>query len=75
MFLVAATRRGFTPWPAGWWRAWPPWPGIGVFVPGVATGVEKFEGSSEVKMVAVEGERMYREVRTERRAGVKPVSD
>lgn len=36
---------------------WPDWPGMGVLVPGVATGVVKFEGNSDVKIVAVEGER------------------
>jgi hypothetical protein len=55
-FLVAATSSGLTPWPPGWCIGWPGWPGTGVFVPGVATGVVKLEGNSEVKMVAVDGE-------------------
>ena len=41
-------------------------------MPGVATGVEKFEGSSEVKIVAVEGDKMYRAFRTDIRLAVKP---
>lgn len=79
--VVAARRRGLTlgPWevcvgateeeerpgtPWGWWR--------GVLAP-VATGVERFEGSSEMKMVALEGEMRYLAVRVERRASLKPV--
>lgn len=54
---VAATSKGLTPWPAGWCMG-PGWPlGAGVFVPPVGMGVEKSEGSSEVKMVP-DGERM-----------------
>ena len=48
------------------------WPGIGVLVPPVGNGVEKFDGNSEVKIVAVEGERVYLVASVERRAGVKP---
>lgn len=51
------------PW-GGWWR--------GVLAP-VATGVERFEGSSEMNMVALEGEMRYLDVRVERRASLKPV--
>lgn len=40
-------------------------------MPPVGKGVEKAEGSSEVKMVPV-GERTYLCVRVERRACVKP---
>jgi len=47
---------------------------MGVFVPGVATGVVKFEGSSEVNMVAVDGDRIYLELRTDKRLEVKPES-
>lgn len=52
------------PWGWGWWR--------GVLAP-VATGVERFEGSSEMNMVALEGEMRYLAVRVERRASLKPV--
>lgn len=45
---------------------------MGVLVPGVATGVVKFDGNSEVKMVAVEGDRTYLVLRTESRLAVKP---
>ena len=48
------------------------WPGIGVLVPPVAIGVEMFDGSSEVKMVALEGERVYRCARVAIRPDVKP---
>lgn len=44
-------------------------------MPGVATGVVKFDGSSEVKMVAVDGERTYLELRTESRLEVNPATD
>jgi len=44
-------------------------------VPGVATGVVKFDGSSEVKMVAVDGERTYLELRTDNRLEVNPDVD
>ena len=39
----------------------------------VARGVEKLEGSSEVKIVAEEGEMRYFAVRVARRASLKPV--
>ena len=45
---------------------------MGVLVPPVGNGVEKLDGSSEVKIVAVEGERVYLAASVERRAGVKP---
>jgi hypothetical protein len=45
---------------------------MGVFVPGVATGVVKFEGSSDVKIVAVEGDKTYFELRADMRLGAKP---
>jgi hypothetical protein len=45
-----------------------------VLVPPVGKGVEKLEGSSEVKIVAVEGESMYLLARVERSAGVNPAS-
>ena len=38
----------------------------------VPTGVEIFEGSSEVKIVADEGEMMYFDCIVERRASLKP---
>lgn len=80
--VVAARRRGLTlaPWevcagateeeeerpiaPWGWWR--------GVLAP-VATGVVRFEGSSEMNMVALEGDMRYLAVMVERRASLKPV--
>ena len=71
MFLVAATRRGLTPCPPALGNEWP-CPGMGVLVPGVATGVVKFDGNSEVKMVAVDGDRTYLELRTDNRLDVKP---
>lgn len=43
-----------------------------MLVPPVGSGVEKLDGSSEVKMVAVEGERVYRAASVDRSAGVKP---
>ena len=49
--VVAATRSGFTPDEG-------PAPGIGVEAP-VGRGVEAEEGSSEVKMLAEEGEILY----------------
>ena len=55
--------------------AWVGWPGTGVLVPPVGNGVEKFDGSSDVKMVAVDGERVYLVERVERRAGVNPESE
>lgn len=45
---------------------------MGVLVPGVATGVVKLEGSSEVKMVAVEGDRTYLAFRVAKRELVNP---
>ena len=43
-----------------------------MLVPGVPIGVEKFEGSSDVKMVALEGDSVYLVDRVESNAGVKP---
>lgn len=79
--VVAARRRGLTlgPWEAcvgateeeerpdatwGWWR--------GVLAP-VAAGVVRLEGSSEMNIVALEGEMRYLAVSVERRASLKPV--
>lgn len=79
--VVAARRSGLTlgPWevcvgateeeerpvaPWGWWR--------GVFAP-VATGVVRLEGSSEMNIVALEGEMRYLAVRVERSASLKPM--
>jgi hypothetical protein len=45
-----------------------------VLVPPVGKGVEKLEGSSEVKIVAVEGESVYLLARVCRSAGVNPAS-
>lgn len=57
LLWVAATRRGFTPCAAGWYIG-PGCPdGAGVLVPPVGRGVEKVEGSSEVKIEA-DGESM-----------------
>jgi hypothetical protein len=50
---------------------WPP--GAGVFVPPVGKGVEKLDGSSEVKMVA-DGDRTNFCVRVLSKACVKPIS-
>lgn len=69
---VAATRRGFTPWAAGWWRGPGFWRWAGVFVPPVGRGVDICEGSSEVKIVPEEGERTYFCVMVARRAWGKP---
>lgn len=66
---VAATRRGLTPWPAAGY------PGViwlGVVVPPVETGVAKFEGISDVNMLA-EGERMNFCVMVPSRDCVKPI--
>ena len=41
-------------------------------MPPVGRGVERLDGSSEVKMVVLEGERMYLEEMVERTAGIKP---
>lgn len=49
--MVAATRSGFTPEEG-------PTPGIGVEAP-VGRGVEAEEGSSEVNILAEEGEILY----------------
>lgn len=38
----------------------------------VATGVVKFEGSSEVNIVALEGEMRYRELRVAMSASLNP---
>jgi hypothetical protein len=45
-----------------------------VLVPPVGNGVEKLDGSSEVKIVAVEGERVYLAARVDRSAGVNPAT-
>ena len=41
----------------------------------VAAGVEKLDGSSEVKIVALEGEMRYLVMRVVRRASLNPVGD
>lgn len=41
-------------------------------MPPVGIGVDKFDGSSDVKMVAVEGDRVYRWARTPSNPSVKP---
>lgn len=65
MCVVGATEEEESPVaPWGWCR--------GVLAP-VATGVERFEGSSEMNIVALEGEMRYLAVRVERRASLKPV--
>ena len=68
---VAATSSGFTPW------GMPLGVGVlkaaGVVVPPVAMGVERLEGSSEVKIVPEDGERMYFWEMVERRAWGKPL--
>ena len=66
--VVAARRSGFTPLPVGLGGC--EW-GFGVLAP-VGMGVEKVEGSSEVKMVAEDGEMIYLAARVERRASLKP---
>lgn len=43
-----------------------------MLVPGVATGVVKLDGNSDVKMVAVEGDKTYLELRTDIRLEVNP---
>ena len=65
---MAARRRGLTPEDCGAPR------GRGVEAP-VGRGVEEAEGSSEVKMVAEEGEILYFSMRTLRRVSLKPVSN
>ena len=45
-----------------------------MFVPPVGTGVEKFEGNSEVNIVAFDGDKVYRAVRTSTSALVKPLT-
>lgn len=45
--------------------------GTGVLAP-VARGVERLEGSSEVKIVALEGEMRYLVLRVVRRASLNP---
>lgn len=78
---MAARRRGLTPGPGPWWDVvvvvvvdddeggwcW----GCGVFAP-VATGVVMLDGSSEVKIVALDGEMRYREFRVATKASLKP---
>lgn len=61
MCVGATEERPVTPW--GWWR--------GVFAP-VAAGVVRLEGSSEMNIVALEGEMRYLAVRVERSASLKP---
>ena len=66
--MVAARRRGLTPVPwlrAAWCCGW------GVLAP-VATGVEKFDGSSDVNMVALDGDIRYRELRAASSASLNP---
>lgn len=69
--VVAARRRGLTPGPwcddGGWCWGW------GVFAP-VATGVVMLDGSSEVKMVALDGEMRYLEFRVATKASLKPTA-
>ena len=43
-----------------------------MLVPPVCKGVEKLDGSSEVKIVAVEGDRVYLVAKVDKSAGVKP---
>ena len=64
---MAASRSGLTP--EAWWDGWTC--GSGVLAP-VGAGVEKFEGSSEVKIVALEGEMRKRDFSVSRRASLKP---
>ena len=70
---VAATRSGFKPCPPGWEMGVGVWKGAGVVVPPVGRGVERLEGSSEVKIVPEDGERMYFWEMVARRAWGKPV--
>ena len=70
---MAARRSGFTLGPCacgveleGPWGC-----GCGVLAP-VATGVERLDGSSEVKIVALEGEMRYFAWSVARRASLKP---
>lgn len=51
--------------------SWPCDCGCGVFAP-VPMGVERFDGSSEVKIVAEDGEMTYLALRVARRASLKP---
>jgi len=66
---VAARRRGLT------WEEPPCGPscGCGVLAP-VPVGVEMFEGISDVKIVAEEGEIMYFDCMVDKSASLKPVS-
>jgi hypothetical protein len=48
---------------------------MGVLVPPVGSGVDRLEGSSEVKMVAVEGDKVYFCASTASRAGVSPIDN
>ena len=66
--MVAARRRGLTPGP--WCEGGACW-GWGVFAP-VATGVVTLDGSSEVKMVALEGDMRYLEFKVPIKASLKP---
>ena len=65
---MAARRRGLTlllcDIPGNW--------GCGVLAP-VASGVERLEGSSEVKIVAEDGDIRYLLLRTETSASLKPM--
>lgn len=71
--VVAARRRGLTPVAVAgvWWECCCCGCGWGVLAP-VATGVVKFEGSSDVKIVALEGEMMYLELRVVSIASFRP---
>lgn len=65
--VVAARRRGLTPWAPGSRNSrW------GVLVP-VPMGVVRLEGSSEVNIVAEEGEMRYFVERVDMSASLKPV--
>lgn len=71
--MVAARRRGFTLGPCACVEGVGPWGcGCGVLAP-VATGVVRLEGSSEVKIVALEGEIRYLADKVARRASLNPV--
>lgn len=64
---MAARRSGFTPWLTCEANC-----GCGVFAP-VPAGVERFDGSSEVKIVADDGEIMYLLLSVAMSASLKPV--
>lgn len=67
--VVAARRSGLTEELCGGGWSW----GWGVWAP-VPIGVEKLEGSSDVKIVALEGEMRYLEMMVCMRASRKPES-